>query len=502
MNTLSDRTPVIVGVGEITQRTKDPLQALEPLALMEAAIHAAADDAGCELLPDLDSLDVVAEYSWPYLDAPGQLSKRLGILPSRQVYGVVGGESPVRYIHEAALRIWRGESSVALVVGAEASYSATAAFKQGVQLPWSARDPDAKLLRGVDYLGPLAVRLEVATPANVYPFYENAAQAAWGQTPRHALEESGQLWARCSAVAAANPYAWQRETLSAQEITTPTPTNRLVAWPYTVRMVANPFVNQGAAVMLTSRSRALRLGIPEERLVHVWCGAAAAEPKDYLRRDQYRRSHAQETVLERVMGQVGGVGRFKFMELYSCFPVVPKMARRTLALPEDATVTSTGGLSFFGAPLNNYMTHAASALVRRLRESQHGLALLYGNGGHLTSHHALVLGSRPPPMAMLSDDYGAQAEAEVRMGMVPPLAPDHTGPATVETHTVIYGRDGNPKHGVVIARTPQGGRLLTRVDPGERASIAVLTDLDRTAIGREGTVTQADDGVPHWKVKP
>jgi acetyl-CoA C-acetyltransferase len=112
---------------------------------------------------------------------------------------------------------------------------------------------------------------------------------------------------------------------------------------------------------------------------------AASEQADYLLRDQYQCSHVQEAVLERVMGQVGGVGNFRLLELYSCFPVVPKMARRTLALPANATVTSTGGLSFFGAPLNNYMTHACAALVRGLREQQDALALLYAQGGYLTS---------------------------------------------------------------------------------------------------------------------
>jgi acetyl-CoA C-acetyltransferase len=207
MNTLLDRTPVIVGVGEITQRTKDPAQAMEPLALMEAAIRAADQDAGGGLLTRVDSLDIVAEYSWPYADAPAQLSQRLQIQPARQTYGAVGGESPVRFIHEAALRIWRGETTVAVVVGAEANYAVAAAAKQKATLPWSPRDTNAKLVRGVDYLNPLAVRLGVASPPTVYPFYENAASAAWGQTPRQALAESGQLWAGCSAVASSNHYA-------------------------------------------------------------------------------------------------------------------------------------------------------------------------------------------------------------------------------------------------------------------------------------------------------
>jgi len=500
MNALLDRAPVIVGVGEITQRTKDPAQALEPLALMEAALRAADEDADGGLLPALDSLDVVSEYSWPYADAPKQLCERLGIAPARRAYGELGGESPVRYIHEAALRIASGETSIAAVVGAEANYAVANAAKTKIDLPWSARDRDAKLIRGVDYLHPLAVKLGVATPASVYPFYENAATAAWGQTPRQALVESGRIWAGCSRVAAENPHAWQREAFTAEQITTPAPDNRLVAWPYTVRMVANPLVNQGAAVLLMSRGEARRRGLSDDRLVFVWCGAAAKEPADYLFRDQYERSHAQEAVLERVLASVGSIGTFRQVELYSCFPIVPKMARRTLALPADAAMTTTGGLSFFGAPLNNYMTHACAALVRGLRGKQGAVALLYGQGGYLTNHHAIVLAAGAPPQPMLDAEYGVQGDTDRRRGHIPPLTLDYAGPTRLESHTTLYGRDGAPTHGVVILRTPADGRLLARVERRDSASLATLTDLDRSAVGRTGVVMRAEDGTPTWQI--
>jgi acetyl-CoA acetyltransferase len=500
MNTFLDRTPVIVGVGEIKQRSKDPAVVLEPLALMEAALRAADADAGASVLQSVDSLDVIQEFSWPYVDAPAQLSQRLGIRPGRLVYGPVGGETPVHAIHEAALRIWRGESTVSAVVGAEAQYAVGAAQKAGVPLPWLPRDPAPKLIRGTDYLHPTAVKLGVASPTTVYPFYENAAQSAWGQTPEQGSQESGRLWARCSEVAASNPYAWQQEALSADEITTPSAGNRLVAWPYTVRMVANPMVNQGAATLLTSVGHARQLGIPAEHLVYVWCGAAAREPDDYLLRDQYVRSHAQEAVLERILSQVGDVGVFDRVELYSCFPVVPKMARRTLALRPDATMTCAGGLSFFGAPLNNYMSHAAAAMVRATRGRQDALGLLYGQGGYMTKHHAIVLASHPSASSRLADDYSVQHEADARRGAVPALAMDYVGPATVETHTVLYQRDGSVLHGVVVGRTPAGERLLARVDADDRSSVAALVDIHRSPIGRLGQVTRAADGLPRWSI--
>lgn len=502
MNHFLDRTPVIVGAGEITQRTKDLNEALEPLALMEAALRQAESDAGAALLDQLDSLDVIQEFSWPYHDAPAQLASRMGLQPQRLNYGPVGGETPIHFIHEAALRLWHGESEVAAVVGAEAQYAVAAAQKQGLELPWTPRNTEAKLIRGTDYLHPTAVKLGVASPGTVYPMYENAVQRAWGQSPAQGLAESGQVWERCSAVAAANPHAWSRDALEASTITTPTSGNRLVAWPYTVRMVANPLVNQGAATLLTTRGHALRSGIPENRLIYLWCGAAAQEPADYLERDQYTRVHAQEAVLERILQQVGDHGAFDALELYSCFPVVPKMARRTLALPADATLTCTGGLSFFGAPLNNYMSHATAAMVRALRGRHNAIGLLYGQGGYLTKHHAVVLSSSRPDIPLLSDDYSVQAIADARRGPVPPLAMDHTGPASIETYTVLYRRDGQVQHGVVVARTPGGARLLASVPSEDAASIALLTSSEHNPIGTRGHVRVGADAVQHWEIAP
>jgi acetyl-CoA C-acetyltransferase len=337
-------------------------------------------------------------------------------------------------------------------------------------------------------------------PIYLYPLYENASHAAWGQTPREAMAESALLWSRYSEVAATNPYAWLKKTYSPAQIGEATADNRLIAWPYTKHMVANPLVNMGAAVLMTSLGVARELGIPEERLVYVWGGAQASEPRDILARDQYARSHAQDLVMETILAQAGGdASAFSMLELYSCFPVVPKMARRTLGLAADARMTSTGGLSFFGAPLNNYMTHAAAGLVRALREDRGKLALLYGQGEFVTKHHALVLASKPPAPDALREDYSVQTAADARRAAVPPVVAEHNGAATLETFTVVYERDGTPNRGVVIGRTPGGARLMARVDAAETATLAQLTALDRSPVGSRGEVAKGQDGLLRWK---
>jgi len=495
-----ERIPVIVGVGEIVDRPKDIGDGLEPLALLEQAIRRAENDAGAKLVHDTGSLDVVNFLSWRYRDPERLLAQRLGVTPAHCYYGPVGGESPIRYLHEAALRIARGECEVAVVCGAEAQSSATKAERAGVTLPWTPFAHDVEEpKRGAAFQKPLAVKLGVFRPVSVYPLYEVASSAKWGQTPRQALAESGELWSRLSAVAAYNPNAWLKRHFAPDEITTPSADNRPIAWPYTKLMVANPMVNMGAALILTSLAKARAAGVAESRMIYPLGGASAEDPRDYLTRDQFAESHPQNAVLRAAMNLAGGKGTaFDVIELYSCFPCVPKMARRTLGLGADVEPTVTGGLTFFGAPLNTYMTHAACAMVRRLRGGGAKRGLLYGQGGFVTKHHALVISREPP--SSLSQEVSVQAEADRHRAAAPAFVEEARGNGRVESFTALFDRNGEIEHGVVMLRTEQDTRTLARVPAQDAATLARLMDQHRTPVGALGAITMAPDGVPEWHV--
>jgi acetyl-CoA C-acetyltransferase len=495
-----DRIPVIVGVGEIVDRPKEIIAGLEPLTLLEEALKRAEADSGAKLLGDIQSLDVVNFLSWRYRDPERQLAERLGIKPSHLYYGPVGGESPIRYLHEAAQRIARGECSVAAVCGAEAQSTATKAQRGGLDLPWTPFAHDVEEpKRGAAFQKPRAVQLGVYRPITVYPLYETATSANWGQTPREALAESGALWSIYSKVASENPNSWLQKRFAPEEITTPTPENRLIAWPYTKLMVANPTVNMGGAILMTSLAKAQAAGIPEDRLIYPWGGASAEEPRDYLIRDQFFESHPQNAVLKAAMDLVEGDGKqFDAIELYSCFPCVPKMARRTLGLGPDVQPTVTGGLTFFGAPLNTYMTHAACAMVRTLRSGSR-LGLLYGQGGFVTKHHALVL-SREAPRDALKQDTSVQAEADRNRRKVPEFVTEASGKGKVESFTVIYRGNGEVEHGVVMLRTETDARTLARVPASDANTLMHLQSMDRTPVDTLGGIVTAEDGMLEWRV--
>ena len=496
----ADRTPVIVGIGEIVDRPKEIAEGLEPLDLLEQALRRAEADAGAKLLGEVQSLDVVNFLSWRYRDPEKLLAQRLGISPAHCYYGPVGGESPIRFIHEAAKRIARGECTVAAVCGAEAQSTATKADRAGVKLPWTPFAHDApEPKRGAAFQKPLAIKLGVFRPVTVYPFYEAASSAHWGQTPREAMAESGTLWSRYSEAAAQNPNSWLKRRYAPDEITAPSADNRLIAWPYNKLMVANPSVNMGGALLLTSLAKARAAGIAEDKLVYPLGGASAEEPPDYLVRDQFYESHPQNAVLKAVMDIAGGDGKkFDAIELYSCFPCVPKMARRTLGLSADVQPTVNGGLTFFGAPLNTYMTHAACAMVRRLRGGDK-LGLLYGQGGFVTKHHALVV-SKTPPQDALAQETSVQGEADRNKRAVPEFVTEASGKGKVESFTVLYGRGGDAEHGVVMLRTADDRRTLARIPASDHATLGRLLDMNRTPVGSLGEITMAADGVPEWRV--
>src|SRR3984957_1411038 len=309
-----DRIPVIVGIGEITDRPGEISDGLEPMALLVEALKRAEADSGAKLLGEICSLDIVNFLSWRYREPEKLLSSRLGIQPKHAYYGPVGGESPIRYLHEAAQRIARGECSVAAVCGAEAQSTATRAERAGITLPWTPFAHDVEEpKRGAAFQKPMAVKLGVFRPITVYPFYEAAASAHWGQTPREAMAESGALWSAYSNVASENPHAWLKRRFSPEEITTPAPDNRLIAWPYTKLMVANPSVNMGGAILMTSLAKARAAGIAEDRLIHIHGGASAEEPRDYLVRDQFFESHAQNAVLKAAI-EIADGGAFDAIE--------------------------------------------------------------------------------------------------------------------------------------------------------------------------------------------
>src|ERR1051325_11603780 len=102
---MNDRTPVIIGVGEASERIDAPdYQALSPVALAAAAAANALEDAGKGLPAHVDTLAAIRQFevSGPRAVAPfgkadnfpRAVAKRIGANPKRAILEPVGGQGP------------------------------------------------------------------------------------------------------------------------------------------------------------------------------------------------------------------------------------------------------------------------------------------------------------------------------------------------------------------------------------------------------------------------
>jgi acetyl-CoA C-acetyltransferase len=487
----ADRQPVVVGVGQLRNNTeRRPELAREPLDLIVDALNLAATDSGAgrAILARADAITIVSVGTWAYDDLPGLVSKLVGAEPRRRVHTDVGGNRPAEALDAAAARIATGESQVELLAGGEARASLLAIEKAGAERQWT-RQPGGPVQYGESVRGSKRMWAHgLMAPVRVYPFYENALRVSLDQTFEEAQQWSGQILSDFTSVASTHVAAWNRQVRSPAEIYTVTPDNRYVCFPYPLLMNSFPNVDQAAAVVVTSVQTARDAGVPEDRTIHVWGGAGASDSKDVLDRLDYSRSPGLEYSLTAALHR-GGIeaSQLDVIDLYACFPVVPKLGLLTLVLPRTRRVTTTGGNTAFGGPGNNFSMHAIASVVDELRAGG-TIGLVYANGEYVTKHHAVLL-SREPHV----DGYvGSGDEIRDTSGQGPLVVDNASGEATIETWTVEFDRDRRPATAFVIGRQADGARFAANSRPGDEAFLDRLTDPSQQVIGSSVQVRHED----------
>jgi acetyl-CoA C-acetyltransferase len=500
------RIPVLVGVGQLTQREPDFAKA--PLDLVaEAARRAAADTAGdggaARLLETLDTIVAIrsfSETSWrfasPFGDPanpPKSLAARLGATAARRlVHTWPGGNMPSWCVHQLCGLIARGEAQAALVAGGETLATQKAAQRAGRNLDWAEDAGGTAELWGIATRGwnDVEERHRMAGAIFAYPLFENALRGARGHTLDDHQRAMGALFARFAAVAADNPLADRRTAYSADAIATPSADNPFIGFPYTKLMNANAFIDQAAALIVTSAAIADAFGVPAERRLYLH-GCADAHDHWYVSdRIDFHSSPAMRLVARDAFAMAGRtLADIDLIDLYSCFPSAVEIACDEMGIAADDPrgLTVTGGLAYFGGPGNNYVTHAIAEMADLLRARPGAFGLVTGNGNYLTKQSAGIWSTEPPDTPFAAPDEAAlQAEIDAVPGPAVTDAPD--GSATVETWTVMHDRAG-PAFAILYGRLGDGTRFIANT-PDDRALLAEMTRRDM--LGIPGRVTTRD----------
>ncbi len=479
MSTAS-RSPAVAGCGEIVQHATSGPGLLGALDLAVEAARRAGDDAGGKLLERVEVVGAVMSISLRHPD-PGRLvADRLGLSGVRTLQSRIGGNIPQYLLNELGAEIAAGQLDVALIVGVENIHSRKRAPADAIaelDKPLPAGEPAP--LMGDDRPGWSDDETvhQAALPTAIYPLFESALRAAAGRGLEEHRRVVSELWARFAAVSGTRGAAWSSKAWSPEEIRTAGPENRMVTYPYTKLMCSNIYTDQAGAVLLCSPEAARATGVADDRLVYLHAGADGADTQLFTERWSLAESAGlRETARAALAGAGVGVDDIARFDLYSCFPSAVEMALQEIGLAgpaggDDRPLTVTGGLSFFGGPGNNYMTHSVAAMADACRADPGSLGMVTGLGYYLTKHSAGVYSTRPPDGGFVRVDPG---DTNARIAANPTRVPAgaYAGPATIEATTVQYGRDGRPALGVLTTLTPDGRRTLANsTDPSALASM-------------------------------
>jgi acetyl-CoA C-acetyltransferase len=465
-----NRIPVLIGIGQSIEREA----MVDVIDLASRAAEAAFEDAP-GLIDHIQRLTMVGvSFSRVSKNPATELAQRLGLDHAHDVQCEVttpGGNTPQWLINRASEEIVKGQLETTLICGAEATRSMKLAdpdsdFLTAARSNMNEDDGEADPIVGASVrglLGPAEIQAKLFRPSDTYPIFESALAARNGASPSEWRSAIGAFLSRSSQVAAKNPFAWFPESLRPEDISTPSADNRITAEPYTKRMNSFANVDLGSALIVTTLAIAREAGLANQ-CVFPLAGASNTDVTP-AERPELDRSPAIAAAAKAIFKAAKiGLDDIDFIDLYSCFPVAVEVgaAEIGLAMDDARGLTLTGSMSFFGGPGNNYTSHGIASAGLRLRESGR-YAYVSGNGGLLSKQALGIYGNEPGANGFVLADTSKEQSAI--NASATPVVLEANGNATVEGGTVIYDRNGDVVAAPVIARCPDGSRLVAIASP-------------------------------------
>ena len=427
--------PTMVGIGLAQTKPFDPILT-EPIALMEEASQAAFEDCGNSLIKDSIDVVYVLRGFWGYREPGKYLIEKLILGSNPKSILVKVGISQQQIIDMASEDIAQGKIRSALIIGGEARYALVSALKNQKQYLESdlPGEPDEYMKPEEELYQPQETDLMGLMAAPYYCIQETAFRASENLSPHEHIERINTIYANFSKVAQDNPHAWDKKAYSTEDLME-SPSNPMIAYPYTKKHNSNWNVNQASALILTSDALANRLNIPKDKRVYPLQSAENNHMMAVIQRPNLALSKGL---------QLAGEKTLEFMEqhnltnpiyeIYSCFPLAVQQFIKVLNLDPFSKLTVTGAMPFGGGPLNNYMLHSTAQMIEKIREHPDKVGLVTGVSGMMTKQGICLWASEPITEFMVQNVTAEAANNDQAV----PMSSAAAGVAKVLGYTVIY----------------------------------------------------------------
>lgn len=488
---IDPRTPVIVGVGQFTERIDDPdYRGMSAVDLATEATRAALADTGADAAAVARSIEVFAgmrqfEICTPFSDPPlgasdnylRSVAARIGADPARAVLEPIGGNGSQKVVTEFAAAIAAGEIEVALVLGSEPGSTAKYFSNRDDKPDFTEKVGGQLEDRGYgfeQYMSEYTATHGLTGAPVQYGLLDNARRAKRQLGVDEYRTEMAELFAPFSRVAAKNPYSSSPVERSVDEIITVTDENRMICDPYPRLLVARDTVNQGAAVLVMSVAAARRLGVAQDKWVFLR-GHADQTEQDLLDREDLSVSvSAKQAVAEALRVAGLSVDQIATFDLYSCFPypVFVVCDEFGLAADDPRGLTLTGGLPYFGGPGNSYSLHGIAETVTEMRDKPGSFGLVGANGGVMSKYSVGIYSTEPADWAV---NRSKSLQAEIAALPKVAVTRNADGRGVIETYSVRY--DWPVRTGIIIGRLEADDSRFMAITEDEEL-VALMSDGD------------------------
>ncbi len=465
------RTPVLVGVGAVSQRLNEPGVGLDDAEIIVEAARGAIFDSG--------SRSIVSHVSWigasrglaGLRDVAREVARAFGV-EAHTVAAPVGVPQQT-LISRALAGIRAGQIDAAIICGGEAKWRTDLARRSRVDIAAPRNgdhQPDEVLSATGETIAGPETAVGAVSPVQQYAMIENARRAANGWTLEQHLDGISSLWKRFNVVAGTNSEAAFPHRRSAESIRQAGADNRMLAFPYNKWHASQWSVDQSAALLICSTEVAASCGVPRDRWIYPHVSLESSHSLSLSRRRDLHRWPAMGVIGRAAERRVGiRLRELRHIELYSCFPSAVRVQQDELGLPRSGTPTITGGMTFAGGPFNNFVYQSTVAMASRLRSQPGRLGLVTGVSGYLTNPALTIWSTQPPAEPVLIDDMVVEVAAATREA---PLDETPAGRGTVATYTVVPSDDGASSV-VAIVDLDSGARAVASMKDADLAASAI-----------------------------
>ena len=449
--------PVVIGLGSL-QQTGNFSDLDEALIIMEQVTKAAIQDStNNNITQYIDEVQVPKGY-WKYRDPGKWIAKRNDFSHAETSVTKIGVLQQ-NLINSACNKIITGKIRASLIVGGEARYKKIRALiedKEYIETELSnnpdyyvkAKD-DLHIKQEEEHLGLMAV--------GYYAILETALRAKKNLSIKKKKKYLGKMYSEFSKIAAANPGGWSEKDLSWQDIAMVNKKNTIQALPYNKFHCTSWNVNQASAMILCSEEIADELNIPQSKRIYPLASSEANHMIAAIQRPNPIKPAGLKLAAEYILN-ICHKNNIKpnAYELYSCFPVAVQMFAEALHLKDNETLTVTGGMSFAGGPLNNYMIHSTVKMLEDIRSTPSKIGVVTGVSGMMTKQ-AFALWAKDPLINFSSKDVTSDAASIERPRDISSL---NEGTGLIIGYTVLPKNHKEEEKAVMYIEDTNGDRKV------------------------------------------